>query len=126
ELGLHLARESGHRLLVVGRGDPGDDVVVAELEVGRRQLDDLLGRADGLVRRPRSGTAVALEAPLLDPTRLRLGIADEERAHVRRPFDLPFVAPERLAVLAEDRLLAPHVLEAAAEVVRVGAPRDEL
>ena len=43
-----------------------------------------------------------------------------------RPLDLGRVAPDRLAVLEQDRLLAPDVLEPAADVVRVAVAGDEL
>ena len=43
-----------------------------------------------------------------------------------RPLDLGRVASDGLAVLDEDRVLALHVLEAAADVVRVAVAGDEL
>ena len=63
---------------------------------------------------------------LLDPPRLGAGVADHDRAQADRALDLGRVPPDRLAVLEEDRLLALHVLEAAADVVRVSVLRHEL
>ena len=73
---------------------------------GRELLDDVLGRPDRLVRpvpsRRRCGSNAAWNSAL----GLRAVVADEHRPDAGRPLDLGRVAPDRLAVLEEDRLLA--------------------
>ena len=100
-------------------------MAVADVEVGQEPLRDVLGRADRLVL-PGLGLAVALEHRGVDALGLVARIADDDRAEPGRPLDLGRVAPDRLAVLEQDRLLAPDVLDPAADVVGVGVAGHEL
>ena len=92
---------------------------------GSEPLGDVLRRADRLVL-PGLGPAVALEHRAHGPAGLVARIADDDGAEPGRPLDLGRIAPDGLAVLDEDRLLAPDVLDPAADVVRVGVAGDEL
>ena len=53
-------------------------------------------------------------------------IADHHDADAGRAFDLRLVAAELLAMAAQGRVALGHVLDAAAEVARVGVARHEL
>src|SRR4051794_3921400 len=74
ELGLNLADQPRHGLLVVWRREPDHHVAVAGLDERSKDLDDLVGRARRLGRSgpsaPGLGIAVALVDVLQDTRRL--------------------------------------------------------
>src|SRR5262245_18197233 len=121
-----LHREARHRLLVVRGGESREEMTVAglDLEVWLDRGRHLVGGADGLAG-PRLRPTVRLEQAREDPVRLGAGVADHDGADDRGALDLPVIAPDLAAVLLEDRLLAPHRLDPAADVARVGVARDE-
>src|SRR5450759_5395829 len=104
---LLLGHEAGHRfLVVVGRKAP-DQVAVAEGDVRRQHLGDILRRAHRLVL-PRLPGPVALEGGPEAAFRLGAVVADEDDAGACRALDLGRVAAHRRAMLQEDRLLAAY------------------
>src|SRR5450759_5000363 len=104
---LHLRHEAGHRfLVVVGRESP-DQVAVAEGDVRRQHLGDILRRPHRLVL-PRLPGPVALEGGPEAALGLGAIVADEDDAGAGRALDLGRVAAHRRAMLQEDPLLAAY------------------
>ena len=107
-----------------GRGEARDHVPVAELHERCQPLGDVLRRPDRLVR-PRAGPAVVLE----DGASTRRASSSESRI---RTGPIPVVRsisrssrPTASQCWRSICFFAPHVLDAAAEVVSVGVARDE-
>ena len=61
----------------------------------------------------------------MDTPCLVLGVADHDRTDPCRPLDLRRVAPDGLAMLEKDRLLALDGIDATSDVVRVAVPCDQ-
>ena len=80
-------------------------------------------RPDRLVP-PLLRLAVVLEHRLEDPPRFGGIVADDAGADADGPLDLRLVAPDLLAVPAQDLVLALDVLEAAADVAGIGVARN--
>src|SRR5207249_316835 len=109
---LHLGHQAAHRLLVVGGGEPRDEVPVADVvdaEVWADRGRDILRRPDRLVG-PGTCATICLEEAREDALGLGARVPNDDRAHDGRPFDVPMVTSHGPAVLSEDRLLAAHHL----------------
>src|SRR5439155_4192029 len=121
----NLGREPGHRLLVIGVREAGDQVVITELEERRNELRHLLRRSHRLAR-PGRRLAVGREDSLEDPERLLARVADDDHAEPCRALDLGWVTADGVAMAQEDGFLPTDLLDPAADIVRIGVPRDEL
>src|SRR5262245_19407367 len=106
ESGPRLRRQARHRVLGVGGGEAGEEVSVAgpDLQIGLDRGRHLVGGADGLIG-PRLGPTVRLEQALEDALSLCPRVADHDGADDGRALDFPVVAPDRAAVLLQDRFL---------------------
>ena len=100
-------------------------MAIAEIEVRRQLLRDVLGRADRLVL-PRSATPLRSNISREDALGLGPSVADDHGPEAARPLDLGRVAADGLAVLEQDRSLRRTLLDPAADVVRVGVSGDQL
>src|SRR5919112_6032233 len=121
-----LADQPLEGLGVVRRRLLGDHGVEPELEVRRKPLGELLGRAvperrvalDVGERR-----LVVLHRCLPDAVGLRLRVADR-RLDPERELDLRRIPPDGLAVVAEDLDLVAHEVDGTHAVPHVGVLRD--
>ena len=122
---LDLRREADHRLLVVVRRHPRDEVPVPEVEVRGELLGDVLRCPDRLVR-PRRATRLRSNAS-------RNSRSASARSSRMKIVPIPVVRsisagsrPTVSQCAHEDLVLASDVLDAAADVVHVAVLRDEL
>src|SRR5664279_6618009 len=99
-----LGNEPSHGFLVIWRGEPGDEVPVADLEIGGELLGHVLRRPDRLVL-PGPGFAVPFKERQKDALRLSPRVADDYDAQAGCALDLALDAPDVEAVLLEHRLL---------------------
>src|SRR4051794_37420417 len=100
-------------------------MVIADLGIRLEERDEILRRPDRLVL-PRRRTAVPGEDRLRGLAGRLARVADDHDPEARRPLDLGRVPTHRLAVAEEDLLLPADLVDPAADVVRVGIPRDQL